>query len=105
MGLKLAGVTEQPAEVFTQKCAAGSTLSPFDFSGKKIEGESTARTMKKAKTQTAEYPDETSGSRLAAKARRLANPQSPEERREFIAKGLNLIDAGASPQQANRPRH
>jgi len=42
-----------------------------------------------------DYPVETSGSRLAAKARKLANRLTPEQRREHFNKAMTMIYGGA----------
>jgi hypothetical protein len=42
-----------------------------------------------------DYPAETPGSRLAAKARKLANKLTPEQRREHFNKAMTMIYGGA----------
>jgi len=42
-----------------------------------------------------DYPAETSGSRLAAKARKLANKLTPEQRREHFNGAMAMIYGGA----------
>ncbi len=37
-----------------------------------------------------DYPEETAGSRLAAKARKLANKLTPEQRREHFNEAMHL---------------
>lgn len=41
------------------------------------------------------YPEETPGSRLAAKARKLANKLTPEQRREHFNGAMTMIYGGA----------
>ena len=38
-----------------------------------------------------DYPEETAGSRLAAKARKLANKLTPEQRREHFNGAMTMI--------------
>ncbi len=42
-----------------------------------------------------DYPDTTAGSRLAAKARKLASKLTPEQRREHFNKAMAMIYGGA----------
>ena len=42
-----------------------------------------------------DYPEETPGSRLAAKARKLANKLTPEQRREHFNGAMTMIYGGA----------
>jgi len=49
-----------------------------------------------------EYPEETAGSRLAAKARKLANKLTPEQRREHFDGAMLMIYGGA--KEATLPR-
>jgi len=42
-----------------------------------------------------DYPEETPGSRLAAKARKLANKLTTEQRREHFNKAMTMIYGGA----------
>jgi hypothetical protein len=49
-----------------------------------------------------DYPEETAGSRLAAKARKLANKLTPEQRREHFNEAMLMIDGGA--KEATFPR-
>ena len=42
-----------------------------------------------------DYPEETPGSRLAAKARKLANKLTPEQRREHFNRAMTMIYGGA----------
>lgn len=50
-----------------------------------------------------DYPDETPGSRLAAKARKLANKLTPEQRREHFHSAMAMIYGGA--KEATVARH
>ena len=49
-----------------------------------------------------DYPEETAGSRLAAKARKLANKLTPEQRREHFDGAMTMIYGGA--KEATLPR-
>ncbi len=49
-----------------------------------------------------DHPDETPGSRLAAKARKLANKLTPEQRREHFNGAMTMIYGGAT--EATLPR-
>ena len=42
-----------------------------------------------------DYPEETTGSRLAAKARKLASKLTPEQRREHFNEAMAMIYGGA----------
>lgn len=50
-----------------------------------------------------DYPAETPGSRLAAKARKLANKLTPEQRREHFNGAMAMIYGGA--KEATLARH
>jgi hypothetical protein len=47
-----------------------------------------------------DYPEETAGSRLAAKARKLASKLTLEQRRARFNKGMAMIYGGANAKQA-----
>ncbi len=47
-----------------------------------------------------DYQDETHGSRLAAKARRMANGLTPAERRDYFNQAVAIIPAGDRPKEA-----
>jgi hypothetical protein len=49
------------------------------------------RQPKRAATKKPDYPEETSGSRLAAKARKLANKLTPEQEAEHFRRGMAMI--------------
>jgi hypothetical protein len=49
-----------------------------------------------------DYPEETPGSRLAAKARKLANRLTPEQRREHFDQAMTMIYAGAKEATLSR---
>ena len=53
------------------------------------------REPQRAAPKKLDYPEETPGSRLAAKARKLANKLTPEQRREHFNKAMTMIYAGA----------
>ena len=48
--------------------------------------------------KTLHYPDETTGSRLAADARRKANVLTAEQRRDHFNKAMVLIYGGHKPK-------
>jgi hypothetical protein len=50
-----------------------------------------------------DYPEETTGSRLAGKARKLASKLTPEQRRTHFNAGMVMIYGGA--KKATVPRH
>ena len=49
-----------------------------------------------------DYPEETPGSRLAAKARKLASKLTSEQRREHFSRAMTMIYGGA--KEATLPR-
>ncbi|MBI2928376.1 MAG: hypothetical protein HYY24_22130 [Verrucomicrobia bacterium] len=51
-----------------------------------------------------DYPEETRGSRLAAKARRLASQHTPEQRRQHLDAAMVMIYGGADSKEAAFPR-
>jgi hypothetical protein len=48
------------------------------------------------------YPEETPGSRLAAKARKLATKLTPEQRREHFNRAMTMISGGAKEATLTR---
>jgi len=50
---------------------------------------------KRAASKKPDYPEETPGSRLAAKARKMANKLTPEQRREHFNGAMAMIYGGA----------
>jgi len=62
------------------------------------------RTSSKPK-KALDYPDATEGSRLAAKARKLASQHSPEERRDHINAAMVMIYGGADAKETVLPGH
>ena len=52
------------------------------------------------KRKKLDYPAETEGSRLAAKARKMANKLTTEERRAHFNAAMALIYGGKDPKQA-----
>jgi len=58
------------------------------------------RTMQKK----LDYPDETSGSRLAAKARKMASKLTPEEEAEHFRRGMTMI-YGGQPKEITGAGH
>jgi len=53
------------------------------------------RQSQRAKQKKLDYPAETPGSRLAAKARKLASKLTPEQRREHFNGAMTMIYGGA----------
>ena len=53
------------------------------------------RPPKRAAQKKPDYPEETTGSRLAAKARKLAGKLTPEQRREHFNGAMTMIYGGA----------
>ena len=51
-----------------------------------------------------DYPEETSGSRLAAKARKLASKLTPEEEAEHFRRGMAMI-YGSQPKEITGAGH
>ena len=51
-----------------------------------------------------DYPDETPGSRLAAKARKLASKLTPEEEAEHFRRGMAVI-YGSLPKKVTGAGH
>ena len=51
-----------------------------------------------------DYPDETSGSRLAAKARKMASKLTPEEEAEHFRRGMTMI-YGGQPKEITGAGH
>lgn len=51
-----------------------------------------------------DYPEETEGSRLAAKARKMASKLTPEERRSHFNAAMVLIYGGDNTKEAALPR-
>ena len=52
------------------------------------------------KRKQLDYPDETEGSRLAAKARKLASKLTPEQRRAHFNAAMVLIYGGDDAKEA-----
>ena len=55
--------------------------------------------------QIKDYPDQTPGSKLAAKVRQKANSLSDEQRGDSFKRGLALIYGGAPAKKAVSTRH
>ena len=56
------------------------------------------------KRKKLDYPEETEGSRLAAKARKLASKLSPEQRRELFRRAMVRI-YGGQPKETTLAGH
>jgi len=52
------------------------------------------------KAKKIEYPKHTQGSKLAAKARKMANPLSDSQRERLYNKGMAMIYGGRIPTKA-----
>lgn len=52
-----------------------------------------------------DYPDQTAGSRLAAKVRAKANKLTDEQRADLFKRGLAMIYGAATPKKAVSSRH
>jgi hypothetical protein len=52
-----------------------------------------------------DYPEETECDLLAARVRRRANRLTPEQRAEYLRRGMVRIDGGEWPKEATGPRH
>ena len=78
---------------------ASATVKQFiDNVFEKHEIESVMRQPQRAAPKKLDYPEETSGSRLAAKARKLANKLTPEQRREHFNGAMAMIYGGQSKE-------
>ena len=55
------------------------------------------------KRKPLDYPDETHGSRLAAKARRVGNSLTAEERRGYFNQAMAIIYAGNRAKEIPAP--
>ena len=58
----------------------------------------------RAASKKLDYPEETSGSRLAAQARKLANKLTPEQEAEHFRRGLAII-YGGQPKESTGAGH
>jgi hypothetical protein len=56
--------------------------------------------LQRATSKKPDYPDETPGSRLAAKARKLASKLTPEQRQEHFNGAMAMIYGGANEATA-----
>jgi hypothetical protein len=65
------------------------------FACGKREIKSVMKQSQRVASKKPDYPEETSGSRLAAKARKLANKLTPEQRREHFNGAMTMIYGGA----------
>jgi hypothetical protein len=66
----------------------------MENSGKVMQSATLAQ-LKRDVQKRLDYPEETPGSRLAAKARKLANKLTPEQRREHFNAAMTMIYGGA----------
>ena len=58
----------------------------------------------KRKVKKKHYPDETLGSRVAAEARKLANPLTDEQRAECLEGAKSLVYGGTRTKEVPGPR-
>jgi hypothetical protein len=65
-------------------------------------GNCVLRQPQRATQKKPDYPEETPGSRLATKARKLANQLTPEQRREHFNKAMTMIYGGAKATLTRR---
>lgn len=70
-------------------------MPAIDNTSKKREIELVMRQPQRAAQKKLDYPEETPGSRLAAKARKLASKLTPEQRREHFNGAMTMIYGGA----------
>ncbi len=87
------------AQSFTGKCSRGkcATLAKRGCvlaAVKRVRYPATVMKQPVRKRKILDYPDETEGSRLAAKARKMANKLTREERREFFRRAMVRIYGG-----------
>jgi hypothetical protein len=62
------------------------------------------RQPQRAAPKKLDYPEETPGSRLAAKARKLASKLTPEEEAEHFRRGMAMI-YGSQPKKVTGAGH
>jgi len=62
------------------------------------------RQSQRAKQKKLDYPAETPGSRLAAKARKLASKLTPEQEAEHFRRGMAMI-YGSQPKEITGAGH
>jgi hypothetical protein len=62
------------------------------------------RQPQRAAQKKLDYPEETPGSRLAAKARKLASKLTPEEEAEHFRRGMAMI-YGSQPKKITGAGH
>ena len=55
--------------------------------------------------KSVEYPDQTSGSKLAAEARKLGNELTESQREELFKRGMQVIYGGSGDKETARARH
>jgi hypothetical protein len=82
------------APACTWRCA-GEIAPAIDNAFGKREILLVMRQPQRAAQKKLDYPAESAGSRLAAKARRLANKLTPEQRREHFDGAMTMIYGGA----------
>jgi hypothetical protein len=78
-----------------QRATLEKSAPAIDNATKKREIELVMRQPQRAAQKKLDYPEETPGSRLAAKARKLASKLTPEQRREHFNGAMTMIYGGA----------
>jgi ethanolamine ammonia-lyase large subunit len=77
-------------------------LPAIDNTLGKREIEAVMKQQQRAAQKKLDYPETTAGSRLAAKARKLASKLTPEQRREHFNGAMAMIYAGAKEATLTR---
>jgi len=80
-----------------------ASLTVIDNACRKREIKTVMKQPQRAAQKKFDYPEETSGSRLAAKARKLASKLTPEHRREHFNGAMAMIYGSA--KEATLARH
>jgi hypothetical protein len=81
---------------------SANRLPAIDNIPGKGEIEAVMKQQQRAVRRKLDYPTNTIGSRLAAKARKIASKHTAEERREHINAALAMIYAGAKETTLSR---
>jgi hypothetical protein len=76
----------------------------IDIGGREREIKFVMRQPQRAAPKKLDYPEETAGSRLAAKTRKLASKLTPEEEAEHFRRGMATI-YGSQPKEITGAGH
>jgi pantothenate synthetase len=76
--------------------------SAIDNILEKREIEAVMKQQQRAAQKKLDYPETTAGSRLAAKARKLASKLTPQQRREHFRGAMTVIYGGAKEATLTR---